>query len=159
MLQGNLRVPGGSSEGVPDDEEDSSDHRWEKKERYDELPQRPVHRFQSTTNISLLLSAFATGLRIGTPHTSTFSGDAIPGKTKVSFEQWYHEVQCAMDHYPEAVVWHNIIHSLKGASTDMAQYMRPIVSVDHILQKLSVIFCLVALLFDVLMQNVYKESE
>ena len=40
----------------------------------------------------------------GYPQITTFSGDATPGKNEVSFEQWYHEVQCIKDHHPEAVV-------------------------------------------------------
>ena len=42
---------------------------------------------------------------------STFSGDATPGKTEVSFEQWYHEVQCVKDHYQESVIWESITRS------------------------------------------------
>ena len=29
---------------------------------------------------------------VGTPRINIFSGDATPGKTEVSFEQWYHEL-------------------------------------------------------------------
>ena len=47
------------------------------------------------------------------------------GKTEVSFEQWYHKVQCVKDHYPESVVWESIVRSLKGAVADMAQCMGP----------------------------------
>ena len=36
------------------------------------------------------------------------------GKTEVSFEQWYHEVQCVKDHYVEPMVWDSIVRSLKG---------------------------------------------
>ena len=62
----------------------------------------------------------AARLRLGPPRINTFSGDATPGKTKVSFEQWYHEVQCIKDHYQETVVGETIIRSLKGAAADMA---------------------------------------
>ena len=58
---------------------------------------------------------------------------------EVSFKQRYHEVQCVKDHYAESVVWKSIIRSLKGESTDMAQYMGPTTSVAYILQKLLVI--------------------
>ena len=34
-----------------------------------------------------------------------YNGDATPGKTEVSFKQWYHEVQCVKDHNPESMVW------------------------------------------------------
>ena len=40
-----------------------------------------------------LISALTSGLQIGTPKISTFSGDVAPGKTEVSYEQWNHEVQ------------------------------------------------------------------
>ena len=33
----------------------------------------------------------------------------MPGKTEVSFEQWYHEVQCTKDYYPESMVWESIV--------------------------------------------------
>ena len=91
-------------------------------------------------------------------NTLAFSDKAMLGKTEVSFEQWYHEVQCVKDHYPESVVWESIVQSLKGAVADMAQYMGPTASVREILQKLMVIFGMVAS-FDVLMQNFYKVTQ
>ena len=51
-----------------------------------------------------LISALTSGLQIGIPKISTFSGDVAPGKTEVSYEQWSHKVQCIKDHYPEEVV-------------------------------------------------------
>ena len=86
---------------------------------------------------------------------NTFSGDAMPGKMDVSFIQWYHEVQCIKDHYPDSVVWESIVRSLKGAVADMAWCMGPTASVAHILQKLAVIFGSVAS-FNILMENFYK---
>ena len=74
----------------------------------------------------------------------------MSGKTEVCFEQWYYEVQCVKDHYPESVVWESIVQSLKGAAADMARYMGPTTSVTEILQKLMVIFSTFAS-FDVLM--------
>ena len=65
------------------------------------------------------------GLHLNTPQINTFSGNAMPSKTEVSFKQWYYEVQCVKDHYPESVVRESIIHSLKGAVADMARYMGP----------------------------------
>ena len=56
------------------------------------------------------------------------------GKTEESYEQWYHEVQCVKDHYPESVVQKSIMQSLKGAVADMARYMGPTASVAYILQ-------------------------
>ena len=95
---------------------------------------------------------------MGTPRINTFSRDATTGKTKVSFEQWYHKVQCIKDQYPEAVVWESIIRSWKGAAADMARYVGPTTSLDHILQNLQVIFGMVAS-FDILMQNFYKVTQ
>ena len=77
------------------------------------------------------------------------------GKTEVSFEQWYHEVQCLEDHYLELVVWEIIVRSLKGAVADMARYMGPTTSVTHILQNLTVIIRTVVS-FDIHMQEFYK---
>ena len=73
----------------------------------------------------------------------------------MSFEQWYHKVQCVKDQYPESAVWESIVRLLKGAVVDMAWYMGPAASVAHILQKLTIIFGTVVS-FDMLMQNVYK---
>ena len=76
----------------------------------------------------------------------------------MSFEQWYHKVQCVKDHYLESVVWESIVQSLKGAAAHMAWYMSPPASVREILQKLMVIFGMVAS-FDVLIQNFYKVTQ
>ena len=105
-----------------------------------------------------LITTLISGLQIGTPKISTFSGDMAPGKTKVSYEQWSHEVQCIKDHYLELVVRESIMQSLKGAAADMAHYTGPTTGVSEILDKLSVIFGTVAS-FDVLMQNFYKISQ
>ena len=102
-----------------------------------------------------LITTLTSGLHISTPKISTFSGNVAPGKTEVSYEQWSHEVQCIKDHYLELVVMESIMRSLKGAVADMACYMGPTASVSEILEKLSVIFGMVAS-FDVLMQNFYK---
>ena len=105
-----------------------------------------------------LITALTSGLCIGTPKISTFSGDVVPGKTEVSYEQWSHEVQCNKDHYPELVVRESIMRSLKGAVTDMACYMGPTASVSKLLEKLLVIFGTVES-FDMLMQNFYKVTQ
>ena len=99
-----------------------------------------------------------SGLHLGTPRINTISGEATPGKTEVSFEQWYHKVQCVKDHFPESAVWESIVQSFKGAVADMAWYMGPTASLTEILQKLMEIFGMVAS-FDVLMQNVYKVTQ
>ena len=77
------------------------------------------------SDMGQLINTLTSGLHIGTPKISTFSGDVTPGKTEVSYEQWNHEVQCIKDHYPESVVWESIMRSLKGAAADMACYMGP----------------------------------
>ena len=77
---------------------------------------------------------------------------------EVSFEQWYHEVQCIKDHYLESVSWESIVRSLKGSVADMARYMDSTAIMAHILQKSTVIFGTVAS-FDVLMQNFYKVTQ
>ena len=105
-----------------------------------------------------LITALTSGLCIGSPKISTFSGDAAPGKTEVPLEQWSHEVQCIKDQYPESVVRESIMRSLKGAVADMACCMGPTAGVSKILEKLSVIFSTVVS-FDVLMQNFYKISQ
>ena len=99
-------------------------------------PQPPAP-IQPNEDVGCLINTLATGLHLGTPHINTFSGEATLGKTEVSFEQWYHEVQCVKDHYLESMVWESIVRSLKGAAADMARYMGPTASVAHILQKLS----------------------
>ena len=81
-----------------------------------------------------------------------------PSKTKVSYEQWSHKVQCIKDHYPESVVRESIMQSLRGAAAGMARYMGPTASVSKILEKLSVIFGTITS-FDMLMQNFYKISQ
>ena len=53
------------------------------------------------------------------------------------------------------MVQESIIRLLKGTMEDMAWYMGPTVSMAHILQKLTVIFCTVASI-DILMQNICK---
>ena len=82
----------------------------------------------------------------------------MPGKTEVSFEQWYHDVHCVNDHYLESMVLESIVRLLKGAAADMAQYMDPTTSMAHILQKLTVIFGTVAS-FVILMQIFSKVTQ
>ena len=117
-------------------------------------PPQPPTPAQSNTDVGHLLNTLASGLHLGTPRINTFSGKAMPGRTEVSFEQWY-KVQHMKDHYLESVVSESIMRSLKGAVADMAQYMGPTASASDILQKLMVIFGTVAS-FDVLMQNFYN---
>ena len=95
---------------------------------------------------------------MGTLRINTFSGDATLGNTNVSFELQYHEVQCNKDHYPGPVFWESIIRLLKGTAAVMARYLGPTISIDHIVQKLLVIFDMVAS-FSVLMQNFYKVTQ
>ena len=92
-------------------------------------PQQPPCPAPTGPDMGQLITALTSGLCIGTPKISTFSGNVAPGKTEVSYEQWSHEVQCIKDHYPESVVRESIMRSLKGAVADMACYMGPTASV------------------------------
>ena len=120
--------------------------------------QWPTNPPQANLDVRHLLCVLMAQLRMGSPRINTFSGAATPEKTKVSFEQCYHKVQCIKDHYLEAVVWKSIIWLLKEAAVDMARYMGSTVSIDHILWKLSVIFGTMVS-FDVFMQNFYKVTQ
>ena len=121
-------------------------------------PPQTLHLAPSESDVGRLITTLASGLWVGTPKISTFSGDTTPGKIEVPFEQWNHEVHCIKDHYPESVVWESIMRSLKGAAADMAWYMGPTAGVTDILDKLAVIFGTVAS-FDILMQNFYKVTQ
>ena len=105
-----------------------------------------------------LINTLTSGLCLDTPRINTFSSKVTPGKTEVSFKQWYHEVQCIKDHYLESVVQESIVRSLKGEAADMARYMGPTASVSDILQKSMVIFGTVQS-FNVLMQNFCKVTQ
>ena len=63
----------------------------------------------SKSRCGCLINTLALGLHLGSPRINTFSGKAMPGKTEVSLEQWYHEVQYIKDHYLESVVWESIV--------------------------------------------------
>ena len=77
-------------------------------------PPWPPAPTQPDEDVGHLINTLATRLQLGTPHINTFSGKAMLGKMEVFFEQWYHEVQCVKDHYPELVVWESIVQLLKG---------------------------------------------
>ena len=100
----------------------------------------------------------ATRLQLGTLCINTFSDEATLGKMEVSFEQWYHKVQCIKDNCLESVVWECMVRLLKRSTVDMAWYMSPTTSVAHILQNQTVIFGSVVSI-DVLLQNVYKVTQ
>ena len=121
-------------------------------------PPQPPRLALANPDVGCLINMIELELPLGTPRINTFSGEAMLGKTEVSFEQWYHEVQCIKDHYQESVVQESIVQSLKGTAADMAQYMGPTASVSEILQKLTVIFSTVAS-FNVFMQNFYKVTQ
>ena len=121
-------------------------------------PPQPLRPALADLDMGHLINTLVSGLHLGPLWINTFSGKAMLGKTEVSFEQWYHEVQGVKDHYSESVVQESIVQSLKGAVADMAQYMGPTASVREILQKLMVIFGMVAS-FGVLMQNFYKVTQ
>ena len=120
-----------------------------------EPPQQSPYPALAGPDMGQLITALTSGLQIGTPKISTFSGDMAPPKTEVSYKQWNHKVQCIKDHYLELVVRESIMQSLRGAAADMARYMGPTASVSKILEKLSVIFGTV-MPFDILIQNFYK---
>ena len=63
-------------------------------------PQRPPCPALAGPDMGQLITTLTSGLCIGTPKISTFSGDMAPGKTEVSYEQWSHEVQCIKDPLP-----------------------------------------------------------
>ena len=96
-------------------------------------PPPPRLPAQPNPNMGHLINNLDSGLQLGTPRINTFSGEAMPSKTQVSFEQWNNEVQCIKDHYLELMVWESIVRSLKGAVADMVHYMGPTTSVSNIL--------------------------
>ena len=69
-----------------------------------EPPPQPQIPAQPNPDMGCLINTLALGLCLGTPRINTFRGKAMPGKTKLLFEQWNHEVQCVKDHYPESVL-------------------------------------------------------
>ena len=52
---------------------------------------------QAEEDIVYLLSMLIARLRLDTPRINTFSSDTTPGKTEMSFKQWYYGVQCIKD--------------------------------------------------------------
>ena len=79
-------------------------------------PQQSPCPLPAGPDMGQLITTLTSGLHIGTPKISTFSGDVAPGKTEVSYEQWSHEVQCIKDHYPELVVRESINEVSEGGS-------------------------------------------
>ena len=121
-------------------------------------PPQPPTPTQTGADMGCFINTLLSGLCLDAPQINTFSGKAMPGKTEVSFKQWYHQIQCIKDHYLEVVVQESIVRPPKGAVADIARYMDPTASISNILQKLTVIFRMIAL-FDVLMQIFYKATE
>ena len=72
-------------------------------------PLQPPAPTQPDEDVGCLINTLATGLQLGTPCINTFHGKAMPDKMEVSFEQWYHEVQCVKDHYMESAVQESVI--------------------------------------------------
>ena len=91
----------------------------------------------AVADVCQLLSMFMAGLSLGTPRINTFSADATPGKTEVSFEQ------CSTMRYSVSRTttlrqWSRraLSSCINGASlADMARYMGPTASIAHVLQK------------------------
>ena len=113
---------------------------------------------QPDEDVGCLINTLAMGLWLGTPHINTFSSEAMPGKMEVPFKQWYYEVQCIKDHYPESVVRERYQTFSQRGGGRYGQIYGPTTNIADILQKLTVIFGTVAS-FDVLMQNFYKVSQ
>ena len=67
-------------------------------------PPQPPTPARPGADVGHLINTLVSGLHLGAPQINTFSGEATLGKTEVSFEQWYQEVQCVTDHYPGSVV-------------------------------------------------------
>ena len=69
-------------------------------------PLWPPAPTQPDEDVGCLINTLVTilWLWLGNPHINTLSGKATLGKTEVYFKQWYHEVQCIKDLYPESVV-------------------------------------------------------
>ena len=55
-----------------------------------EPPPQPIRPALADPDVGHLINTLASGLHLGTPRINTFSGNTMPGKTEVSFEQWYH---------------------------------------------------------------------
>ena len=116
-------------------------------------------------DIGCLKNTLATRLWLGTPHINTFIAvKATLSGTEVTFEQWYHEVQCVKDHYPKSVVWESIVRLLKGQPLAVGQ-TSGLVHGSHCqllcptyYKNQPVIFGTVAS-FDVLMQTFYKVTQ
>ena len=100
-------------------------------------PPQPPTPTQLAVDVGHLMNTLPSGLCLGAPQINTFSGEVMPGKTEVSFKQWYHKVQCMKDHFPELVVQESIVRSLKGAAADMARYIQCFVEANsHIWNSL-----------------------
>ena len=84
-------------------------------------PPQPAGPPQPEEDVRHLVSTLAARLQLDTPRINTFSSNGMLGKTEVSFKQWYHEVQCVKDHYPELVVWESIVRCVPGLSTILIQ--------------------------------------
>ena len=50
-------------------------------------PQQPPCPVPAGSDMGQLITTLTSGLHIGTPKISTFSGNMAPGKTEVSYEQ------------------------------------------------------------------------
>ena len=92
-----------SGSGVPEQDDQEVTFPGQGRVPYGPLLQSPGPA-PAGPNMEKLTNALTSGLQIGTPKISTFSGNVAPGKIEVSYEQWSHEVQCIKDHYPEFVV-------------------------------------------------------
>ena len=88
------------------------------------------------------------------PHLSSFSGEGTPGKRETSLEQWAIEVESVQGHYPEEVLWENIVRSLRVPATHIVRYLGAQACVTPNLSELEMLYGTV-ISFDVLLQSFY----
>ena len=114
---------------------------------------------QPDEDVGCLINTLATGLQLGTPHINTFQQQSHTRQNGSVFWTMVPQGTVCKRPLPRVIGQRGVsILSLKGAVADMARYTGPTTSIAHILQKLTVIFGIVAL-FDVLMQNFYKVTQ
>ena len=120
-------------------------------------PPQPLRPAPADPDVGCLINTLGLGLHLGTPRINTFSGEAMPSKTEVSFEQWYHEVQCVR---PLSRVSGQGGHSSvsQRGSGRYGLVHGPYCQCQGNSSKIMVNFGMVAS-FDVLMQNFYKVTQ
>ena len=110
-----------------------------------------LHRSMQEPQCDMSYSSVASQLVGKTPEFSIFSGD-LTQKGEVSFQKWMFEVKCVIQSHTEATLREGIVYSLWEATADLLQYLGLHAPVSHIINKLELLYGIVAS-FDVLMQN------